>query len=482
MDTKKLRQKILDLAIRGKLVPQDPNDEPASVLLERIREEKERLIKESKIKRDKKEKTSDTSHYRNLPFELPGSWVWTRMGELCNYGKCNSIKSFEILDSAWILDLEDIEKDTAKLIQRTLKIDRNTTSIRHSFVKGNVLYSKLRTYLNKVLVADMEGYCSTEILPLDFKGFVVPEYARYVLMSQMFLDYTAQCGYGVKMPRLGTNDGQKALFPLPPFAEQHRIVSVIESAFTLIDKIEANKQDLTQFIKQTKSKILDLAIRGKLVPQDPTDEPASILLKRIRKSQKTGKPTADNSHYPFDMPNKWIIFKLSDICDFERGITFPSSAKQTFEFSNSIACVRTVNVQEKLDLFDLWHIDKSFMKDNPNKLLKENDIIISPANSRELVGKTSFVEKIQQEMTFGGFVMVIRTSLLDSKYLFYFLRDCFYKDLFAERATQTTNIANINTTILGDFEIQVPPLSEQKRIVQKIETIFQILNTISNNL
>jgi type I restriction enzyme S subunit len=179
-----------------------------------------------------------------LPFEAPEGWVWCRLGDLCDYGTCKNVNTSEISNDAWILDLEDIEKDTTNLLQRVTKSNRNTTSIRHRFNKGNVLYSKLRTYLNKVLIADMDGFCTTEILPLDFKGFVISEYARYVLMSLMFLDYTAQCGYGVKMPRLGTTDGQKAPFPLPPLAEQRRIVSVIESAFALIDEIEDNKASL----------------------------------------------------------------------------------------------------------------------------------------------------------------------------------------------------------------------------------------------
>jgi type I restriction enzyme S subunit len=207
-----------------------------------------------------------------------------------------------------------------------------------------------------------------------------------------------------------------------------------------------------------------------------------VLLERICKEQKTKKTTACNSHYPFEVPKGWVMCKLSDVCIFERGITFPSSAKQTFEFSSSIACVRTANVQEKLELCDLWYINKSFIKNNKNKLLRENDIIISSANSRELVGKTSFVENIKQDTTFGGFIVVIRTLILDKKFLFYFLRDCFCKGLFAEKATQTTNIANINTAILGDFKIQIPPLAEQQRIIQEIESVFKVLDAIQNNL
>jgi restriction endonuclease S subunit len=165
-------------------------------------------------------------------------WETVKLGDVCEYGKCKTVKNSDIPDEAWVLDLEDIEKDTGKLLQRTLKTDKNTTSVRHSFKKGDVLYSKLRTYLNKVLVADLDGFCTTEIIPIDFKGKVIPEFARYVLMSSEFLDYTAQCGYGVKMPRLGTNDAKKAPFPLPPLAVQQQIVAKIERIFAEIERIE----------------------------------------------------------------------------------------------------------------------------------------------------------------------------------------------------------------------------------------------------
>ena len=236
------KQKILDLAIRGKLVPQDPTDEPASELLKKIKAEKDALVKAGKLKKDKHEsyifKSDDNCYYEQLngktvdiseeiPFDLPESWCWCRLASLCDYGVCQSSSPEEISSEAWVLDLEDIEKDTGKLLQRVFKKQRITSSNKHIFNKGNVLYSKLRTYLNKVLVADMDGFCTSEIFPLDFGENVLSDYARHVLMSKMFLDYTAQCGYGVKMPRLGTNDGRRALFPLPSFAEQQRIEQTI---------------------------------------------------------------------------------------------------------------------------------------------------------------------------------------------------------------------------------------------------------------
>ena len=246
------KSKILDLAIRGKLVPQDPNDEPASVLLERIRAEKEELIKQGKIKRDKKEsiifRGDDNSYYlrtgrveeslEDWRFDdLPETWKICCLGELCDYGDCINVNTEDIAEDAWILDLEDIEKDTGTVLKKVTKDQRNSVSTKHKFHSGQVLYSKLRPYLNKVVLSDADGYCTSEILPLEFKNCVLPEYARYYLMSGTFITYANHCSYGVKMPRLGTTDGKKAIFSLPPLSEQKRIVETIDFCFMQLNKI-----------------------------------------------------------------------------------------------------------------------------------------------------------------------------------------------------------------------------------------------------
>ncbi len=251
----KAKSKILDLAIRGQLVSQNTNDEPASVLLERIRIEKEEPIKQGKIKRDKKEsiifRGDDNSYYRqtgNLiePIsdweldDIPDSWALCCLGELCDYGNCNNVEADSITNNAWILDLEDIEKDTGRVIKKIRKTERDFTSTKHSFHEGQVLYSKLRPYLNKVIIADEDGFCTSEILPLDFSKVVLPQYALYYLMSPTFLKYANRCSYGVKMPRLGTADGKKAIFPLPPLEEQYRISDCISKIFMQIDTISAS--------------------------------------------------------------------------------------------------------------------------------------------------------------------------------------------------------------------------------------------------
>ena len=249
------KSKILDLAIRGKLVPQNPDDEPASVLLERIRAEKEELIKQGKIKRDKKESVifrgEDNSYYLRMGNlietlddwrinDIPYSWGICCLGEVCDYGNCTNVDTKDIPKTAWILDLEDIEKDTGKVSQKLTLKERNSASTKHSFHKGQVLYSKLRPYLNKVVLVDDDGYCTSEILPLDFNKYILPEYAKYYLMSPTFLRYANHCSYGVKMPRLGTLDGRKAVLIVPPVNEQKRIADKVSQLFSLLDSIADN--------------------------------------------------------------------------------------------------------------------------------------------------------------------------------------------------------------------------------------------------
>ena len=246
------KAKVLDLAIRGQLVPQNPDDEPASALLERIRAEKEEFIKQGKVKRDKKEsiifKGEDNSYYQqtgtlveNLDDwyleSIPDTWELCCLGELCDYGNCISVDTKNIANDAWILDLEDIEKDSGRVLQKIRKFGRESSSTKHLFHKGQVLYSKLRPYLNKVVIADEDGFCTSEILPLNFSDIVEPQYVLYYLMSPTFLKYANSCSYGVKMPRLGTADGKKAVFPLPPLDEQKRIIQQVSNILTKLDII-----------------------------------------------------------------------------------------------------------------------------------------------------------------------------------------------------------------------------------------------------
>ena len=452
MDTKKLRQKILDLAIRGKLVPQDPNDEPASVLLERIKAEKERLIKEGKIKRSKKtNNASDTPHYENVPFEVPKGWVWTTLGSISNYGTSINVQVGDIDSNEWILELEDIEKDTAKIIQHLSKKERFLNGTRHKFQKGDILYSKLRTYLNKVLVASNGGFCSTEIMPFGTYGVLSNEYICHVLRSNHFLDYTLRCGYGVKMSRLSTNDACKGMIPLPPLAEQQRIVTEIEKWFSLIDQIEQGKDDLHSIVKQTKSKILDLAIHGELVPQDPNDEPAIELLKRINPSFTP----CDNGHYP-QLPDSWTIVPMQMLCSLTDG--------------------------EKLDGKGMPNLDVKYLRGERDFKTLTNGryvaansllILVDGENSGEVFrtpidgyqGSTFKQLYINKQMLTDYVLLVInlhRKALRENKV--------------------GSAIPHLNKKLFKAIQVPIPPYNEQRKIIDAVETIFKNIDAIMENL
>ena len=178
----------------------------------------------------------------------------------------------------------------------------------------------------------------------------------------------------------------------------------------------------------------------------------------------------------YKVPKNWCWVRVSSVCEFERGITFPASAKEKEPTNANIPCLRTANIQDELEIDDLIYVDKAYMKGNEAKLVQKDDIIMSSANSRELVGKTSYVYNVPFPMTFGGFVLTIRAKTTISKYLFYFLRLEFFSGHFMGESTQTTNIANINTTKLGRYALSLPPLAEQQRIVDRIESLFAKLD------
>jgi restriction endonuclease S subunit len=233
----KLRQSILQEAVQGKLVPQDPNDEPASVLLERIKEEKERLIKEGKIK---KEKPLPPISEDEIPYELPKGWEWVRLGEVTNYAYNETLKPDEIDEEEWVLELEDIEKDTSRLIQVIRNKDRKSKSNKNRFYKGDVLYGKLRPYLKKVLVAPEDGVCSTEIIPFRGYGNIESRYIMYIMKSPYIDKIVNSITHGMNMPRLGTKNALELLIPLPPINEQKRIVEKVDQLMALCDELEKN--------------------------------------------------------------------------------------------------------------------------------------------------------------------------------------------------------------------------------------------------
>ena len=345
---------------------------------------------------------------------------------------------------------------------------------------------------NDIIVSCAGTIGETYIMPSDIRSGIINQALMIIRLHNiditpfylLYFDFilkneAGKDGKGTAIKNIPPFDILKNYWiPLPPLAEQDRIIKEVALWQRLIDSIDGNIEDIFKLSKKTKSKILDLAISGKLVPQDPNDEPAIELLKRINPAFKP----CDNSHYE-NLPQGWVKLRLGDVCSFERGITFPSSAKCTIKQPGMIACIRTANVQDNLELDDLWYVGNEYIKGNTEKLVRKNDIIMSSANSRVLVGKVSYVHDLTEQMTFGGFVLNIRANeCILHFFLFLILRTLYLKGYYLTIATQTTNIANLNTKILGNIEVLLPPLTEQVRIINTVNKILARIDNITAEL
>ena len=469
MDTKQLKQKILDLAIRGKLVPQDPKDEPASVLLERIRKEKEQLIASGKLKKSKS-KTTDTPHYENVPFEIPASWEWVRIkdiaiselgktldkgknsGELNDYLCALNVKwgAFDLTTVKQIL-LEDKEKE------------------RYLVRKGDLLICEGGDVGRAAIWEnEKEIYYQNALHRVRFKGGIDQYFYLYALQYYKHLGFIDDVSGGVTIKHFTQNSMQKLLFPLPPLTEQKRIADSIVQWFALIDEIEANKKDLQEYIKQTKSKVLDLAIHGKLVPQDPNDEPAIDLLKRINPSFVP----CDTSHYE-NLPKGWCVVQISDIAQTVTGSTPSKNNKGfyggTFPFYKPSDLDAGRNVNEASEYL-------SEQGKQISRIIPANSIAVCCIGS---IGKCGYI--MQEGTTNQQINTIIPSPNIYTLYIYYFcLSTSFVKQLLDKSSAVT--IAIVNKSKLDSTFISLPPLSEQKRIVERIETIFAQLDTITAEL
>ena len=419
------------------------------------------------------------SHYENVPFEIPENWCWTTIDDVNLYNSSSIEPNKSPYKDFELYSVPTFESGMPEFVKGS-----EISSAKKIVAQGDVLLCKINPHLNRAWIVthyDRNRDCiaSSEWI-ICRNNNIEPRFLAYCFTSPYFMELMLSnvSGVGGSLMRAQPASVGKYIFPLPPIKEQIRIVVELDKWLMMIDELDIEKQDLFLYIKQIKSKILDLAISGKLVPQDPDDEPAIELLKRINPAFKP----CDNSHYG-NLPQGWVKLRLGDVCSFERGITFPSSAKCTIKQPGMIACIRTANVQDNLELDDLWYVGNEYIKGNTEKLVRKNDIIMSSANSRELVGKVSYVHDLTEQMTFGGFVLNIRANeCILPFFLFLMLRTLYLKGYYLTIATQTTNIANLNTKILGDIEVLLPPLTEQERIINSVTNILASIENITAEL
>ena len=522
IDTKLLRQKILDLAIRGKLVPQNPTDEPASELLKKIKAEKDALVKAGKIKKNKHEsfifRGDDNRYYEQIdgkttditeeiPFDIPENWTWCRFRSICseiNVGIViqptryyttpeNGIPAFrnanirpnKIDDSNWIY-------------LNKAGINENPRCIVHT---DDLLISRSgNAGICCVASQKYNGYGAVDILIATLLSpYSQPKYYSFCINSNNVHQVILQMNRGVALSHIGVNSLVDVLLPIPPLAEQKRIVSQIEALFAEVDKIDKDSADLESALTLAKQKVLDLAIRGKLVPQNPDDEPASELLKRIKAEKDAlvkagkikkdkhesfifkgddncyhenidGKVTDVTEDIPFDLPDEWEWCRLSTISEFDLGKTLDRQ-KNTGNYRKYL---RSVNV--------LWgNIDLSDVKEmrfEDTELerysIKKGDLLICEGGD---VGRCAVWNK--------DFVFYYQNALHRVRFyqkcipLFYQFVMMFFENTgLLKKISQGVTIKHLTKSTLNSMFFPLPPLAEQKRIVSQVEKLFAVLETM----
>ena len=445
MDTKKLRQKILDLAIRGKLVPQDPNDEPASVLLERIKAEKEQLIKEGKIKRSKKSESADKPHYENVPFEIPESWCWCKLDDLI------------VLLSGRDLDNKDCNStcDGIPYLIGASNVDDGEINITRWTTKpiviskyGDVLISCKGTIGEIAHNTIGDIHIARQFMAIRNISGIITDYIE-VFIKSIIIDIKDNAR-GV-IPGISREDLLYREMPVPPLNEQIKIITEVRKYLKFIDDIESDKIELESYIKQTKSKILDLAISGKLVPQDHADEPAIELLKRINPYFKP----CDNSHYE-NKPETWQEIEMGTICKLYDG--------------------------EKISGPSMIYIDVKYLRGTKEGEVVETGKFVTKGSMLILVDGENSGEVFTTPIDgYQGstFKILGISEFFDKEYVLLLIKRS--QKLLRENKVGSA-IPHLNKKMFRELIVPVPPLQEQTRIVKAVKDLFNMLDTITAEL
>ena len=526
MTAQQLKNSILQMAVQGKLVPQDPNDEPASVLLERIHAEKERLIKEKKIKREKNPsvifKGADNTPYEKIgdevrslagevPFEIPDSWEWARLGSVV-YNRGQTSPSTEFC----YIDIGSIDNKNQKLnpTDTTIAPDKAPSRARKLVDMGDILYSTVRPYLHNMCIIDREfphiPIASTGFAVLTCHANLLNKYLFYYLMSPDFDAYANNTdnAKGVAYPAINDDRLYKALIPIPPVAEQHRIVSAIDSVNMPLREYGSKEETLrilnTSFPENLKKSILQEAVQGKLVPQDPSDEPAEALLERIRVEKqrliKEGKVKKDkresvifrrdNSHYekrgsevvciddeiPFDIPELWSWCRLNELCTKIGAGSTPTGGK-TIYVPEGIKFIRSQNVyNDGLKLNDISYITEEINAKKKGSIVRSKDILLNITGGS--IGRCAVVPDDFDIANVNQHVMIIR--LVEPKmrhWIHTILISEYIQNLIMDVQVGVSR-EGLSATKLMNFLIPVPPISEQNRILDFCSNISNRLSTL----
>lgn len=470
MNTKALRQKILDLAIHGKLVPQDSNDEPASVLLERIKAEKERLVKEGKIKRTKRSKAAcDKPHY---PFELPKGWCWTTIEDVCSKIGSGSTPKGSNYSKEGIPFFRSQNVQNFGIVLSDIKYISEEV---HQSMKGTEVIAN-DLLLN--ITGGSLGRCA--VVPINFKignvsqhvcilrtVLVKPEYLHCFILSSFFAKSMKITGSGREgLPKYNL---EKMLFPLPPIHEQERIIIEVKQLLNYIDKLDTCRVNLIELVSHAKSKVLDLAIHGKLVPQNSSDEPASELLKRINPKAEI---TCDNPQYG-KLPNGWCEVQLGDVFNHNTGKALNASNTE----GSMKRYLTTSNVY--WNAFDFTTVKQMYYKDSEldKCSITKGDLLVCEGGD---VGRAA-IWNFNYDICIQNHLHRLRPKLGDLcvslyYYVFYYLK---VNNMIGGKGI---GLLGLSSNALHKLHVPLPPINEQHRIVAKIEELFTQLDKIEASL
>ncbi len=487
MNAQQLKNSILQEAIEGRLVPQAPNDEPASVLLDKIRKEKAKLVKEGKLKKKDLEETPISEDEK--PFKIPESWEWVRLGEISTYANTKKkINAAQADSNLWGLDLEDIEKGGRLLCLKSVG-ERKAIGDKTYFSEGDILYSKLRPYLLKILIAPKNGICTPEIIPFTCYGCISKEFVVNLLKSAYVDDYINSVTFGIKMPRVSTETMVSLVIPLPPLAEQKRIVAKIEELLPKVEEYGKAQEALNKLNEELperlKKSILQEAIEGRLVPQDPNDEPASVLLDKIRTEKKQlvkeGKlkkkdleetPISEDE-IPFKIPESWEWHRIGFLASLYTGNSISKDVKES----------KYINVKGR------WYIgtkdvnfDNTINYDNgvyiPEK--EEQQFKIAPSGSILMCIEGGSAGRkigiIDRDVCFGNKLCCFLSYGIFNMFIYYYLQSSNFKEIFNDNKKGI--IGGVSINMMSPLLIPVPPLSEQHRIVEKIEKLMKEIDKL----
>jgi len=484
MTPQELKNSILQLAIQGRLVEQRPEEGTAEELYRQIQREKAALVKVGMIK---KEKPLPEITEEEVPFEIPEGWKWVRLGDCSTYAQSKEkIASTDITDLMWSLDLEDIEKETGNIINRCSAGSRKITGDKVVFHKGQILYSKLRPYLKKILIAPDDGICTPELVPFNVYGGILPEYVATVLRAPHVDFLINSVTYGVKMPRVGTETMVNLLVPLPPLAEQKRIVAKIEELLPYIDRYEKAWSRLEDFNKRfptdMQKSILQLAIQGKLVPQRPEEGTGEALYRQIQAEKqsliRSGKlkkekplPEITPDEIPFDIPESWKWLRIGDVTQFLSGFAFKSS---DFKSEGKYRLFRGINLGVNQIRWD----DTVYVDETSDRLseyiLMPGDVLLGLDRPWISDGIRVAIWTEAMDTYLVQRVLRIRATCgITNHYIALLLRSSLLKEALIGKTTGIS-VPHISPGQVANVVVPLPPLAEQKRIVAKLEELLPL--------